>query len=116
LPAGRICPADFFGMPMHKVNKYLLKNTVYIFLLANILALLFQGERWFVWLNILALILCILVYGLIRLTIQRYTSVFGKSREEIVDLLGRYIEDDRRGKQSFYDYLMIKSMQGQSSG
>ena len=99
---------------MHKVRKYLLKNTLYIFLLANIIALFFSGGSRFLWFNALACILCLLMYGLIRLTIQRYAAVFGKSREDIADKLGRYIEDDHRGKKSFYDYLMIKSMQGRS--
>lgn len=99
---------------MHKVSRYLLKNTVYIFLLANIVALLLPGSRMFVWLNLLALILCGLVYGLIRLTVDRYAKVFGRSREEITDLLGRYIEDENRGKKTFHDYLLIKSMQRQS--
>ena len=100
---------------MHKINKYLCKNAVYIFLLANIIAMLFRVENLFLWLNILAIILCLLVYGLIKLTILRYASVFGKSREEIADQLGRYIEDAGQDKKSFYDYLMIKSMKGQSS-
>jgi len=99
---------------MNKVKKYLLKNTLYIFLLANIIAAFFHGGSRFLWLNALAGILCMLMYVLIKLTIQRYAAVFGKSREEIADKLGRYIEDERRGKKSFYDYLMIQSMQGQS--
>ncbi|GEM_PF-6643720 len=98
---------------MHKVSRYLLKNTVYIFLLANIVALLWPG-RPFVWLNGLALGLCLLVHFLIRLTVRRYAMIFGRSREEIVDLLGRYIEDERRGRKSFHDYLLIQSMQGPS--
>ena len=100
---------------MHKVNRYLIKNSVYIFLLANIFALVFSGSRMFVWMNVLALLLCIVMQFLIRLTIQRYALVFGKSRAEVADLLGRYIEDERRGKKSFYDYLMIQSMQGPAS-
>lgn len=99
---------------MHKVNKYLLKNTLYIFLLANIIALFFQGGGRFLWCNLVAFILCLLMYGLIRLTIQRYAAVFGKSHKDIAERLGRYIEDERRGKKSFYDYLMIQSMQGQA--
>ena len=98
---------------MHKVNRYLLKNAVYIVLLANIVALLLPG-RPMIWLNLLALLLCLLMLFLIRLTVQRYAAVFGKSRDEIADLLGRYIEDERRGRKSFYDYLLIQSMQGQS--
>jgi len=98
---------------MHKVNRYLLKNTVYIVLLANIVALLLPA-RPFVWLNLLALALCLLMVFLIKLTVKRYAAVFGKSRGEIADLLGRYIEDERRGRKSFHDYLLIQSMQGQS--
>lgn len=98
---------------MHKVNRYLIKNSVYILLLANIVALLLPG-RPLLWLNLLALALCLLMLFLIRLTVQRYAVVFGKSRDEITDLLGRYIEDERRGRKSFYDYLLIQSMQGQS--
>ena len=101
---------------MHKVNKYLLRNTLYIFLLANIIAFFFKGGGRFLWGNLVAFILCLLMYGLIRLTVQRYAAVFGKSRKEIADKLGCYIEDEHRGKKSFYDYLMIQSMQGRSNG
>jgi len=100
---------------MNKVKKYLLKNTFYIFLLANIIAVFFHSSSRFLWFNALAGILCMLMYVLIKLTIQRYAAVFGKSRGEIADMLGRYIEDERRGKKSFYDYLMIQSMQGRSN-
>lgn len=101
---------------MNKVNRYLLKTAVYIFLLANIMALLLPGETLLVWLNVVAVALCLLMVGLIRLTVRRYAAAFGKSREEVIALLGRYIEDERRGKKSFYDYLMIDSMQGPSGG
>jgi hypothetical protein len=104
------------GAPMNKVNRYLLKTAVYIFLLANIMALLLPGETLLVWLNVVAVALCLLMVGLIRLTVRRYAAAFGKSREEVIALLGRYIEDERRGKKSFYDYLMIDSMQGPSGG
>lgn len=100
---------------MNKVNRYLIKNSIYIFLLANIIALLFRGNSLFVWLNAVALGLCLLMSALIRLTVRRYAAVFGKSPKEVVDLLGRYIEDERRGKKSFYDYLMINCMQGQTN-
>jgi hypothetical protein len=45
------------------------------------------------------------MFCLIRLTVRRYAEEFGMDREAVKDLLGKYIEDDRRGKVSFYDYL-----------
>lgn len=90
---------------MHKVDRYLLKNSLYIFLLANIIACVPRGKIFFLWLNIVALAICLLLLFLIRLTIRRYAVAFGKSGEDVKNLLGRYIEDDTRGKLSFYDYL-----------
>lgn len=90
---------------MHKVDLYLLKNSCYIFLLANIIAYIPRGTYLFPWMNALALGLCLLMLFLIRLTVSRYAAEFGKSREEVKTLLGKYIEDDRKGKLSFYDYL-----------
>lgn len=90
---------------MHKVDRYLLKNACYIFLLANIIAYLFQGRPLFLWLNAAALGLCLLLFCLIRLTVRRYADEFGRGREEVKALLGEYIEDDKRGKLSFHDYL-----------
>jgi len=48
------------------------------------------------------------MFCLIRLTVRRYAEEFGKTREAIKDLLGEYIEDDKRGKVSFNDYLKIR--------
>ena len=90
---------------MHTVDRYLLKNALYLFLLANIIAFIPRGTAQFYWLNAGALILCLLLFGLIRLTIRRYADEFGHDRSAVKDLLGRYIEDDKRGKVSFYDYL-----------
>ena len=90
---------------MHKVDLYLLKNSCYVFLLANIIAYIPKGPYLFPWLNAIALALCLLLFFLIRLTLRRYADEFGKSRAEVKDLLGKYIEDDRKGKVSFYDYL-----------
>ena len=90
---------------MHTVDRYLLKNACFIFLLANIVAYMPRELNLFPWLNALALMLCLLMLFLIRLTVRRYAGEFGRSREEVKDLLGSYIEDDRRGKVSFYDYL-----------
>ena len=90
---------------MHKVDLYLLKNSCYIFLLANIIAYIPRGTYLFPWMNALALGLCLLMLFLIRLTVSRYADEFGKSREEVKSLLGKYIEDDKKGKLSFYDYL-----------
>ena len=90
---------------MNKVDLYLLKNTFYFFLLANIIALCFPGSKPFPLMNALALGLSLLMLVLIRLTIVRYAKDFSKSREEVKTLLGEYIEDDKRGKVSFHDYL-----------
>lgn len=90
---------------MHKVDRYLLRNAVYIFLLANIIAYIPKGAWPFPVLNAVALMLCLLLFYLIRLTVHRYAGEFGMDREKVKDLLGQYIEDDRRGKVSFYDYL-----------
>lgn len=90
---------------MHKVDRYLLKNAVYIVLLVNIIAYFFSGSTLFFLLNGVALVLCLLLFFLIRLTVRRYADEFGRARSEVKDLLGSYIEDDKRGKVSFYDYL-----------
>ena len=90
---------------MHKVDRYLLKNAIYIVLLANIIAYFFNGSTLFLLLNGGALVLCLLLFFLIRLTVRRYADEFGRARSEVKDLLGSYIEDDKRGKVSFYDYL-----------
>jgi len=90
---------------MNKVNLYLLKNSFYFFLLANIIALCFPGSKPFPLLNAIALGLSLLMLLLIRMTIVRYARDFSKSREEVRALLGEYIEDDKRGKVSFHDYL-----------
>ena len=90
---------------MHKVDRYLLKNTFFIFLLANIIAYVPQEMNLFPGLNAVAFCLCLLMFCLIRLTVRRYAEEFGKTREVVKDLLGEYIEDDKRGKVSFNDYL-----------
>jgi len=90
---------------MNKVDLYLLKNSFYFFLLANIIALLVPGNNLYPWLNAVALGLSLLMLLLIRLTIVRYARDFGRSRDEVKTLLGEYIEDDKRGKVSFYEYL-----------
>jgi hypothetical protein len=90
---------------MNKVDLYLLKNSFYFFLLANIIALCFPGSKPFPLMNALALGLSLLMLFLIRLTIVRYARDFGKRRDEVKTLLGEYIEDDKRGKVSFHDYL-----------
>ena len=90
---------------MHKVDRYLLKNTFFIFLLANIIAYIPREINLFPGLNATAFCLCLLMFFLIRLTVRRYAEEFGKTREAVKDLLGEYIEDDKRGKVSFNDYL-----------
>jgi MFS superfamily sulfate permease-like transporter len=90
---------------MHKVDLYLLKNSVYIFLLANIIAFIPSSKLFFPLLNALALGICLLLFFLIRTTVRRYSREFGREQGEVKDLLGRYIEDDKRGKVSFYEYL-----------
>jgi hypothetical protein len=90
---------------MHKVDRYLFKNTFFIFLLVNIIAYIPRELNLFPWLNAIAFCLCLLMYFLIQLTVRRYAGDFDMPRGEVKDLLGRYIEDDKRGKVSFYDYL-----------
>ena len=90
---------------MHKVDRYLLKNAFFIFVLANIIAYIPREMNLFPWLNALAFSLCLLLFCLIRLTIRRYAEEFGMSGAEVKDLLGKYIEDEKRGKISFNDYL-----------
>ena len=90
---------------MHKVDLYLVKNSLYIFLLANIIGFFPRETNLFPWLNAIALCLCLLMAFLIRLTVRRYAAEFGKPPDEVKTLLGRYIEDDKRGKLSFHDYL-----------
>ena len=90
---------------MHKVDIYLLKNSCYIFLLANVIAYVPRDPYLFPWLNLLALGLCLVLVTLIRLTVRRYSGEFGVDQQQVKDLLGKYIEDDKRGKISFYDYL-----------
>jgi hypothetical protein len=90
---------------VHKVDIYLLKNSFYIFLLANIIAYVPREPYLFPWLNLVAFALCLLLFVLIRLTVKRYAAEFEKNPEEVKALLGKYIEDDKRGKISFYDYL-----------
>ena len=101
---------------MHKVDRYLLKNSFYIFLLANILAYIPKGTGLFPWLNAIALGLCLLLFFLIRLTVRRYAEEFSLSRDEVKNLLGRYIEDDKRGKISFFDYLKKHAYRSDPSG
>jgi len=90
---------------MHKVDLYLLKNSLYIFLLANIIGFFPLGTNLFPWLNALAFGLCLLMLCLIRLTVRRYAGEFGKNPADVKTLLGKYIEDDKRGKLTFHDYL-----------
>lgn len=91
---------------MHKVDLYLLKNAFYIFLLANIVALFPREKNLFPLMNVIALGLFLLMLFLIRKTVRRYADEFGRSREDVKTLLGKYIEDDKRGKVSFHDYLL----------
>lgn len=90
---------------MHKVDIYLLKNSCYIFLLANIIAYVPREPYLFPWLNLVAFLLCLLLFILIRLTVRRYSAEFRTNPQAVKDLLGKYIEDDKRGKISFHDYL-----------
>lgn len=90
---------------MHKVDIYLLKNSIYILLLANLIALILHKLHLFLHLNVIALGLDLIVFFLIRLTIYRYAGKFDKTRPQIKDLLGRYIEDDAEDKLSFHDYI-----------
>ena len=90
---------------MHKVDAYLLKNSIYILVLANLIALLLYKWNLFLHLTLLALLLNLIVFALIQLTIRRYAAKFGKTREQIKNLLGRYIEDDSRQRGSFHDFI-----------
>ena len=84
---------------MHTVDRYLLKNAFFIFLLANIVAYIFKGMELFPWLNALALGLCLLLFSLIRLTVRRYADEFGRPRElddDLVVALGAYSQCFRR--------------------
>ena len=90
---------------MHTVDRYLLKNIAYIFVLANILAFIPRGAAFFVGLNAVALAVALLLFYLIRLTVRRYAAEFAREQGEVKDLLGRYIEDEKRGKVSFHNYL-----------
>ena len=90
---------------MHKVDIYLLKNTCYFFILANIIPLIFTRAGLALWTNGVALLLSLLMLMLIRLTVRRYAGDFGKSPAEVKQLLAEYIEDKRRGKLTFHDYV-----------
>ena len=90
---------------MHKVDIYLLKNSLYILILANLIALILHKLHLFLHFNVLAICLDLIVFSLIRLTIYRYAGKFGKTRPEIKNLLGRYIEDDAEDRLSFHDYI-----------
>ena len=90
---------------MHKVDAYLLKNSIYILVLANLIALLLYKWNLFLHLTLIALALNLVVFSLIQLTIRRYAGKFGKTREQIKNLLGRYIEDDSKQGISFHDYI-----------
>ena len=90
---------------MHKVDIYLLKNSFYILVLANLIALLLYKWNLFLNLTLIALILNLVVFILIKHTIQRYARKFGKTPEQIKNLLGRYIEDDNKAASSFHDYV-----------
>lgn len=98
-------PDQHRELAMHKVDRYLLKNAFFIFLLANIIAYVPREMNLFPWLNAIAVGLCLVMFFLIRLTVRRYAEEFGKTRKQVKDLLGTYIEDDKRGKVSFNDYL-----------
>lgn len=90
---------------MHKVDAYLLRNSIYILVLANLVALLLYKWNLFLHLTLLALILNLVVFALIKYTINRYARKFGKTREQIKNLLGRYIEEDNKAAASFHDYV-----------
>jgi hypothetical protein len=96
---------------MHKVDVYLLKNTVYFFVLANIIPLIFTVSKFSFCTNGIALLLSLVILFLIRLTVRRYAEALGKGRAEVKQLLGEYIEDKRRGKLSFYAYLKKRKAQ-----
>ncbi len=90
---------------MHKVDVYLVKNAFYILVLANLVGLLLHKWNLFLQLNILALVLDLIVFSLVKLTIHRYSLKFRKNREQVKNLLGRYIEDDSEERSSFHDYI-----------
>jgi hypothetical protein len=90
---------------MHKVDAYLLKNTFYILVLANLIGLILHKMNLFLWLNVIALSVNLIVLLLIKLTIHRYAGEFDKGRHEVKDFLGKYIEDDTKKKLSFHDYI-----------
>ncbi len=90
---------------MHKVDAYLLKNSIYILVLANLVGLLLYKWNLFLQLTLLALALNLVVFILIRHTVRRYARKFGKTREQVKNLLGRYIEEDNKAASSFHDYL-----------
>lgn len=90
---------------MHKVDIYLLKNSFYVLVLANLVALVLHKLQIFLHMNVIALSLDLIVLTLIKLTIHRYAGEFDKSRQEIKNLLGRYIEDDTKERVSFHDYI-----------
>jgi len=96
---------------MHKVDIYLLKNSFYFFILANIIPLIFTREGLALWTNGAALLLSLLMLVLIRLTVRRYAGDFGKSHAEVKQLLAEYIEDKRRGKLTFHDYVKKRKAQ-----
>ncbi len=90
---------------MHKVDVYLIKNAFYILVLANLIGLLLHKWNLFLQLNILALVLDLIVFSLVKLTIHRYSLKFRKTKGQVKDLLGRYIEDDSKERCSFHDYI-----------
>jgi hypothetical protein len=90
---------------MHKVDVYLLKNTFYILVLGNLIALILHKLNLFMLINVIALSINLIVLLLIKLTIHRYAGEFGKTRQEVKDFLGKYIEDDTKEKLSFHDYI-----------
>lgn len=90
---------------MHKVDVYLLKNTFYILVLGNLIALILHKLNLFMLINVIALSINLIVLLLIKLTIHRYAGEFSKTRQEVKDFLGKYIEDDTKEKLSFHDYI-----------
>jgi hypothetical protein len=90
---------------MHKVDIYLLKNSFYTLVLANLIALLLYKWNLFLNLTLIALSLNLVVFILIKYTILRYARKFGKTPEQIKNLLGRYIEDDNKAVSSFHEYI-----------
>lgn len=90
---------------MHKVDAYLIKNALYILVLANLIALLLHKWNLYLHLTVLALVLDLIVFSLVKLTIHRYSLKFRKTKEQVKNLLGRYIEDDSGERSSFHDYI-----------